>query len=228
MLEENFADLIIAEAQAIEQTEPHVFYGEEPEDSCGDNCTAVFWIKVAFIVICFLEGFLAGAFPTWNTSCRENPKILGIANAFAAGVFIAIALVHVLPEEIEGWNDWAGPGDVFPLPELLAFLGYTLILVLDKVLFDTHALFDDHGDGRAHDPADKKFEQNVRASQAHVDKLNPEASAEEVRASQVEARANMEQGVKDYLNPHDRFAERMKRSLSKQKEGEEGDIVEDQ
>ena len=92
--------------------------------------------------------------PTWSEGCRTNPKILGIANAFAAGVFMAIALMHVLPEEIEGWAEYIGTEEVFPLPEVLAFAGYTLILILDKVLFDTHALFDaddEHGHG---DPAD--------------------------------------------------------------------------
>ena len=37
----------------------------------------------------------------------------------------------------------------------------------------------------------------------------------------------MEQGVKDYLNPHDRFAQRMKRSMTKG-EPSEGNVVEDQ
>jgi hypothetical protein len=41
----------------------------------------------------------------------------------------------------------------FPLPYLLIFVGYTFILIIDKVVFDSHALFDDddhthaeHGD----------------------------------------------------------------------------------
>lgn len=147
----------------------------------------MFWLKIAFIFVCFAEGFFSGALPTWYEGCRSNPKIVGVANAFASGVFIAIALVHILPEEIEGWNDYAGPGDVFPLPEVLAFGGYTLILIFDKVLFDTHALFDDHGDGHAHDPADKKFEQTVRESFSKVAGLRPDASSQEVKASQAQA-----------------------------------------
>lgn len=31
--------------------------------------------------------------------------------------------------------------DPFPLPYVLAFAGYTLILLFDKVIFDTHKLF---------------------------------------------------------------------------------------
>ena len=80
--------------------------GDEPDDGCGDNCTAVFWVKIVFIVACFAEGFIAGNIPTWSEGCRTNPKILGVANAFASGVFIAIALCHILPEEIEGWGEY--------------------------------------------------------------------------------------------------------------------------
>ena len=63
----------------------------------------VFWVKIGFIVFVFFEALLSGYFPTWSRTCRESPKILGIANSFAAGVFIAIALVHILPEEDGNW-----------------------------------------------------------------------------------------------------------------------------
>lgn len=64
----------------------------------------LFWVKTAFIVWIFFEAFLSGVFPTYSKTCRESPKILGIANSFAAGVFLAIALIHILPEEVENWN----------------------------------------------------------------------------------------------------------------------------
>lgn len=113
----------------------------------------VFWLKICFIVVVFCEAFFSGCFPTWSAGCRENPKILGIANSFAAGVFIAVALVHILPEEAEMWADMNPDTDpLFPLPYFLMFLGYTLILIIDKVMFDTHALFD-HKD----DPAERKL-----------------------------------------------------------------------
>lgn len=126
-----------------------------------------FWIKIAFIVVVFLEAFCCGLIPTWSKSCRENPKILGIANSFAAGVFLAIALCHILPEEAENWAvlcSERGVEKVFPLPYVLLFIGYTLILLIDKVMFDTHALFDGkHGD-QIVDPAEIKLANNVRAS----------------------------------------------------------------
>ena len=107
--------------------------------------------------------------PTWWLGCRESPKILGIANSFAGGVFLAIALMHITPEMIEGWTSMQeekGVEKIFPLPELLIFSGYTIILIIDKVLFDTHSLFesnDGHGHGHA-DPAHNKLETNLRSS----------------------------------------------------------------
>lgn len=52
----------------------------------------------------------------------------------------------------------------------MIFCGYTLILIIDKVLFDTHALFEDeHGHGGHddhNDPAEIKLEVNMKASMA--------------------------------------------------------------
>ena len=67
--------------------------------------TGLWWLKVGFIVVSFAEAIISGMIPTWSTSCRESPKILGIANSFAGGVFLAIAFMHITPEMIETWND---------------------------------------------------------------------------------------------------------------------------
>lgn len=144
----------------------------------------IFWTKIGFCLFAFLEAFGAGIFPTMNKNCRENPKVLGIANSFAAGVFMGIAFLHILPEEFEIWNTvWveAGhdPDHVLPLPTILMVAGYTIILIIDKVLFDTHSLFDDHGhggegnghggDGHEHTSgAENKFRENLKASFANI------------------------------------------------------------
>jgi zinc transporter ZupT len=131
---------------------------------------ATFWWKLSFIFVVFFEAFLTGLIPTWSKTCRENPKILGIANSFAAGVFLAIAFCHILPEEAANWSELRaaqGVDEPFPLPYVLLFCGYTLILLIDKVMFDTHALFDDghgHGAEAIVDPAEIKLANNVRAS----------------------------------------------------------------
>ncbi len=145
------------------------------------------WTKIGFMIAAFLEALIAGMIPTWSPSCRESPKILGIANSFAGGVFLAIALMHIMPEQIEGWGEYKDEKEpLFPLPELLVFVGYTFILVLDKVLFDTHALFDDHGHGEtSNDPAQIKLEVNMKASMAKADRADVNDPAA-LRKSQVE------------------------------------------
>lgn len=194
-------------------------------DPTVNNPAAVFWFKIGFIILSFAEGMISGMIPTWSSSCRESPKILGIANSFAGGVFLAIAFMHITPEMIEDWDtlpyniDRVSEGkNIFPLPELLIFCGYTIILIIDKVLFDTHALFendhegDGHGHGHAADPASAKLEKNLKASMAASAQL---AEKGDVRASRIVEREGTQDAMKNYLNPHDRFATRMKASMSR-------------
>ena len=202
--------------------------GDEDKDS---NPTVVIWTKIGFIIAVTAEAMIAGMFPTWSPSCRENPKILGIANSFAGGVFLAIAFMHITPEMIETWNDLpSNEGkDPFPLPEALIFIGYTLILIIDKVLFDTHALFDhDHDDGEVNDPAVGKFDANVKASMVKAQAMQGETDPAALKASRIEEKENIEGAVKNLLNPNDRFATRMKASLSKGSRADVGNDANEQ
>jgi zinc transporter ZupT len=51
-----------------------------------------------FIFASFIEALAFGMIPVKVKSFRESPRILGIANAFSGGVFLAIALTHIMPE----------------------------------------------------------------------------------------------------------------------------------
>ena len=83
-----------------------------------------------------------------------------LANAFSGGLFLAIGLIHILPEAANDYNKYWGENHKdskgnpelppVPLPFILYFCGYTLILLIDKVMFDTHVLLD-HGDGHGHE-----------------------------------------------------------------------------
>jgi zinc transporter ZupT len=157
------------------------------------NTDVVFWTKIAFIVVCWCEAFFCGCFPTWSTGCRENPKILGIANAFASGVFLSIAIIHLLPEEVDVYyNELHSGQDVFPLPYFLIWTGYTLILVIDKVMFDTSALFKDEND-----PARMKLDADLKSAQAAD---GPDQTPE----------IKVRKALEGYNSPYDKFATRMK------------------
>lgn len=135
---------------------------------------------------------VAGILPAKIKSCGRNPTFMSMANAFSGGLFLAIALVHILPEVTEEYNDWYdetyggdsdnshnlllsfmrprkrnyyrrlghGDGDepfVFPLPFVLVFSGYSFILLIDRVMFDSHSLFEgSHGHGHGHEHGDEK------------------------------------------------------------------------
>ena len=175
---------------------------------------AVFWVKIGFLVFCFFEAYLPGVFPTYSKGCRESPKILGIANAFACGVFIAIALIHIAPEEAELWSTIMtekGVENPFPLPYFLMFCGYTLILVVDKVLFDTHQLFDKtHG---SHDPAEARIQETIKRSLAKVAQAERTGSKEDIQAELKLVDQEIKESMREYLSSADRFAARMKASL---------------
>ena len=161
-------------------------------ESDDEKDPAIFWTKLGFIFVVFFEAFISGMIPTWSESCRKSPKILGIANSFAGGIFLAIALMHIMPEMIETWNTLQGePAKLFPLPELLIFIGYTFILIIDKVLFDSRALFN-NDEVEGDDPAEKKFESNVKASMANV---KAHAQNGDIHASRIEQK----EGVDDAM-----------------------------
>ena len=128
-------------------------------------------LKIVFIFIFFFLTLFSGILPAKNAKCKDNQTLLGIANSFAGGVFLAISLMHIMPEEVENYNeltksDSEEGGRVFPLPYLIFFCGYTFILIIDRVLFDSHALFeeDDEHHGAHADPAEQRLIETAKKS----------------------------------------------------------------
>ena len=62
-------------------------------------------LKIIFIVVALLEAIILGLIPVYSKSFQESPKVLGIANAFSGGVFLAIALMHIMPEQAGAWKE---------------------------------------------------------------------------------------------------------------------------
>ena len=62
------------------------------------SSSGVTGLKWAFIVICGAITMAFGLAPMKIQGCNKNEKILGIANSFSGGVFLAIAFCHILPE----------------------------------------------------------------------------------------------------------------------------------
>jgi solute carrier family 39 (zinc transporter), member 1/2/3 len=47
-----------------------------------------------------------GILPAKVKSCGRNPKFMSIANAFSGGLFLAIALVHILPDVVHDYDEY--------------------------------------------------------------------------------------------------------------------------
>jgi hypothetical protein len=82
---------------------------------------------------------------------KKSTYFLGLANAFSGGLFMGIALFHLLPEASDEFTtSFMGVESVWarlPLHYIIAFCSYSLILFIEKVAFDSHSLIDDHHHG---------------------------------------------------------------------------------
>ena len=55
-------------------------------------------LKLVFIIMVFAEALFGGLVPVKLKTFSKSPKILGVANSFSGGIFLAIALLHIMPE----------------------------------------------------------------------------------------------------------------------------------
>jgi len=69
---------------------------------------------------------------------RHYTTFLGLANAFAAGVFLSMGLIHLLPEGEARLQDFYGDDNIkYRISYLMCVVGYAAILTLERVVFTT-------------------------------------------------------------------------------------------
>ena len=115
--------------------------------SINNPSNYVFYMKVLYLVIMALITAIFGLLPLCFDNCRKDTRILNYANAFSGGIFLGIGFFHLFPEANENFEIYfASPEGKnsyifgWPMSYLLAFLSYSLILYLEKVAFNSHAL----------------------------------------------------------------------------------------
>ena len=115
------------------------------------------YFKIGCILIITFVSLLFGLIPLF-CNIKKSSKLLGFANAFSGGLFMGIGLFHLLPEAGENFESYYATPEgqksiIFgqPLSYFIAFISYSLILFLEKVAFNSHALTaHTHGEGRSH------------------------------------------------------------------------------
>lgn len=63
----------------------------------------IFALKYSMIVIMFFIIYI-GMIPAFSNRCRKSETSLSLLNCFAGGVFLAMALIHILPEASDTYN----------------------------------------------------------------------------------------------------------------------------
>lgn len=114
-----------------------------------------------------------------------NYKLIGIANSFSGGIFLCVALLHLLPESAEIFEEYfehTESNEVhndkhvhkhFPISFLLAFVGYTIILIIEKVMFDSHS----------HSNTEEEHVDNYEEKSLCEDKLMNESEIQQVNVN---------------------------------------------
>jgi len=80
---------------------------------------------------------MSGILPKLIPRIAHSKNTLSFLNCFSAGIFLGMALTHMIPEGVHLYADWAKKKNIekpFPLDYVLIFCGYMLMLTVDKVI----------------------------------------------------------------------------------------------
>ena len=100
-----------------------------------DGHINVAFFKILMLVLMFLCCAF-GLIPKGCGACSNSGSTLSYLNCFSAGIFLTMAVVHMLPEGAEMYDNWAKKNEIerpFPVPYLGFFIGYLLVLGIDRV-----------------------------------------------------------------------------------------------
>ncbi len=90
-------------------------------------------IKFVAVVATLAVGVVGGVIPLMAARHRASHRFLSLGNALAGGIFLGAGFIHLLPEAGEALEGAVA----YPLAPLLAALGIVVLLLIDRVLFET-------------------------------------------------------------------------------------------
>jgi zinc transporter 1/2/3 len=93
-------------------------------------------IKLALLVAILVAGATGAALPLLRRGAAASERLIGWGNAFAAGVFLAAGMVHMIPEAD---RTWSALGQSAPIGFALAALAFALMLLVEHVLLPEQA-----------------------------------------------------------------------------------------
>ena len=120
----------------------------------------MFGIKLALLIAILAAGAAGGALPLLRRDVARSDRLLGWGNAFAAGVFLAAGMVHMLPDAD---RIWSGLGWHYPMAFALAGFAFTFMLLVE------HVLLPEQAHEEVHAPSGERF---ARIAEQHHDALS--------------------------------------------------------
>ncbi|MCZ6727038.1 MAG: ZIP family metal transporter [Acidobacteria bacterium] len=116
-------------------------------------------LKILLAILTLVVGWAGGALPLLKDRRGRQQGWIGGGNAFAAGLFLALGLLHFLPESAAAFSS---RGSTYPVASSLAIAAFLLLLLLEHVLLPeaAHSAAHAHsGEGRhSHDEHDHASE----------------------------------------------------------------------
>lgn len=90
-------------------------------------------IKVIAALAILAVGIVGGVIPLLAARRQAGGRFLSLGNALAGGIFLGAGFIHLLPEAAEALEDVFD----YPLASLLAALGVGVLLLIDRVVFES-------------------------------------------------------------------------------------------
>lgn len=139
-------------------------------------------LKLVTAVAVFVFTFAFSILPYYIKSFKSNKTLIGVTNCLAGGIFLAAALLHLIPEAIETYenavkktephthdhmerHDPAEPHEHshgFPVIPFAVFASFAAILMIDRLLLPGHH-------GAAHDHGEKEHKHEGDYHSLHQD-----------------------------------------------------------
>lgn len=83
----------------------------------------------------------------------RNKQLLHLGDAFASGIFLSAALLHLLPDAEAGFAKWRGGIDGYPVAQLICAVAFVMLLLMEHGLmiygrrkFQQNSRHEHHGD----------------------------------------------------------------------------------
>ena len=90
-------------------------------------------IKIIAALAILAIGIVGGIIPLLAAKRHASRRFLSLGNALAGGIFLGTGFIHLLPEASEALEEVVD----YPLAALLAALGVGVLLLIDRVVFET-------------------------------------------------------------------------------------------